>query len=137
VQSVNKALRRIGVMPQVIPPPPKPGKNLTIFDQVERAKQQGIETAYQYANLDWKNIASKAVTKCAMELPEFSTNEVWEEINKTGVTTHTNRALGAIMQAAARSGMIKKVGYVGSKLAHASPVTLWQSNIYKPKSRQG
>lgn len=121
-------------MPQVIPPKPKP-MNMTIFDQVERAKQQGIELAYQNADLDWKAIASKAVTTCAMNMSEFSTNDVWEIINKTGVTTRTNRALGAIMQAAARSGMIKKVGYVGSKLAHASPVTLWQSNIYKPKGR--
>lgn len=122
-------------MPQVTPPAPKPMryKNLTIFDQVERAKQQGIETAYQYADLDWKRIAADAVRKCALEMPEFSTNEVWEKINKTGVTTHTNRALGAIMQAAARSGMIRKVGHVGSRLAHASPVILWQSNIYKPE----
>ncbi len=103
----------------------------TIFDQVQRAKQEGIEVAYQYASLDWKKIASDAVTKCAMQMPKFSTNDVWDEINKTGVTTRTNRALGAIMQSAARSGMIKKVGYVGSRLAHSSPVTLWHSNVYK------
>lgn len=121
-------------MPQIIPAPPNPIKQTNIFDQVQRAKQQGIEAAYQHADLDWKRIAADAVRKCAMTMPEFSTNEVWELINKTGVTTQTNRALGAIMQSASRSGMIKKVGYVGSRLAHASPVTLWQSNIYRPEN---
>lgn len=121
-------------MPRITPPPARPLVQGTIFDQVERAKQQGIETAYQYADLDWKAIAASAVRHCALTMPEFSTNDVWEVINKTGVTTHTNRALGAVMQSAARSGMVRKVGYIGSKLAHASPVTLWQSNIYRPSN---
>lgn len=103
----------------------------TIFDQVERKKQAGIEVAYQYADLDWKKIASDAVRDCALTMPEFSTNEVWDKINYTGVTTHTNRALGAIMQAAARAGMIKKVGYIASNKSHNSPIILWQSIIYK------
>lgn len=106
-------------------------KQPTIFDQVERKKQEGIEVAYQYANVDWKQIASDSVRQCAMTMPEFSTNDVWYLINRTGITTRTNRALGAIMQSAARSGMIRKQGYIASGKAHNSPIILWQSNIYR------
>jgi hypothetical protein len=107
----------------------------TIFDSVEQAKQQGIEAAYQYANVDWKKVASDAVRKCALEMPEFTTDDVWIIIRKTGITTQTNAALGAIMLAAQRSGMIKHTGnYVASKnfTNHKRAVSLWQSLIYKP-----
>jgi len=126
-------------MPQVIPPPPKPMKQATIFDQTERLKQSGIEAAYQYADVDWKKIAADAVRKCAETMPEFSSDDVWEIINATGVTTHENRAFGAIMQAASRAGMIKATNTImpskRPKL-HGSLTRVWQSMIYKPQQRK-
>lgn len=118
---------------------PAPSKNLTIFDQAERAKQQGMEAAYQYADLDWKQIASKALRQCAETMPEFTTDDMWELINKTGITTSENRAMGAIMQSASRAGMIKATPhFIPSKRLskHKSPTRLWQSLIYKPEQRQ-
>lgn len=121
------------------PAAPKPvSNNLTIFDQVERAKQQGIEASYQYADLDWKKIASDAVRQCALQRSEFTTDDVWDIINKTGITTSENRAMGAIMQSASRSGMLKATPtFIMSKRAtkHKSPTRVWQSMIYSPNGR--
>ncbi len=125
-------------MPQVHPPAPKPMKNTTIFDQAERLKQQGMEAAYQYADLDWKQIATKALMQCAQTKSEFTTDDMWEIINATGVVTSENRAMGSIMQSASRSGMIKATGYfLPSKRIskHKSPTRVWQSLIYKPERR--
>lgn len=105
--------------------------NLSLFDQVEQKKQEAVEAAYEFASLDWKQIAHDSVQRCAVEMPEFSTNDVWDKINATGVTTRTNRALGAVMQAAAKDGVIKRVGYTPSNRAHNSPISLWQSLIYR------
>ncbi len=110
----------------------------SIFDQAERLKQEGIEAAYQYADLDWKKIASDAVRHCAETMPEFTSDDVWEIINKTGITTSENRAFGAIMQAASRSGMVVATGnFIAStrKQVHKNPIRIWQSKIYKPKVR--
>lgn len=125
-------------MPQVQPPKPQPMKNTTIFDQAERLKQSGMEAAYQYADLDWKQIASKALRQCAETKAEFTTDDMWEIINNTGVVTSENRAMGSIMQSASRAGMIKATGYfLPSKRVskHKSPTRVWQSLIYKPKGR--
>lgn len=126
-------------MPEVKPPAPLPMKQATIFDQVERLKQGGIEAAYQYADMDWKKIAADAVRKCAQTMPEFSSDDVWALINKTGVTTHENRAFGAIMQSASRAGMIKATNTImpskRPKL-HGSLTRVWQSLIYQPQPRE-
>lgn len=126
-------------MPEVKPPAIKPMKQTTVFDQAERLKQQGMEAAYQYADLDWKQIASKALMQCAQTKPEFTTDDMWAIINETGVVTSENRAMGAIMQSASRAGMIKATGYfLPSKRVskHKSPTRVWQSLIYKPNGRQ-
>lgn len=113
--------------------------NLTIFDQAEQLKQHGMEAAYQYANVDWKKIAGDAVRECALKLPEFTSDDVWTIINAKGITTSENRAMGTVMQAASRSGMLKKTGnYISStkKSQHKQPIALWQSLIYQPTRRQ-
>jgi len=59
-------------MPEVKPPAIRPMKQTTVFDQAERLKQQGMEAAYQYADLDWKQIATKALMQCAQTKSEFT-----------------------------------------------------------------
>ena len=118
---------------------PKKTNNLTIFDQAERAKQEGMEAAYQYADVDWKKIASDALRKCAETMPEFTSDDVWEIINKTGITTSENRAYGAIVQAAHRAGIIQPTpNFIQSKRpqVHKNPIRIWQSRIYKPGGRK-
>lgn len=125
---------------RVIPPAPKPMKQTTVFDQAERLKQAGMEAAYQYADLSWKDIAAKALMQVAQTKAEFTTDDMWEIINETGIVTSENRAMGAIMQSASRAGMIKATGYfLPSKRVskHKSPTRVWQSLIYKPDGRKG
>ena len=107
--------------------------NLSIFDQVEREKQQGIEASYQHANSYWKSVASDAIRTVAQTHQEFTVDDVTEVINKTGVTTGEGRAIGAIMQSASRAGMIQKTGqYRECKIPrhHGLPKAIWRSNIY-------
>lgn len=105
----------------------------SIFDQAERAKQQGIEAAYQHADSYWKQTAQNALRTCALKYREFTSGDVWDEISKTGMTTGENRAMGAIMQAGSRSGMIQKTGRYKESARptqHQQPIAIWRSNIY-------
>lgn len=109
-------------------------RNPTIFDQVERTKQAGIEAAFQHADSYWKNAAKTALRECAENMREFASDDVWRLIAKTGTATGENRALGAIMQAASRAGMIQKTGrYRETKRSsqHKQPIAIWRSNIYR------
>lgn len=123
-------------MPRVHPPIQPMGKGakkISLFDKAERAKQQGIEASYQHAPSIWKQAASDALMKLAKTKAEFTTDELWDLLAEQGVHTGEPRALGAIMQSAHRSGMIKATGkYVPSYRRHKAPIILWQSNIYKP-----
>ncbi len=123
-------------MPRIEPPaiqPMKRARNISIFDQAERAKQQGIEASYQHATSIWKNAAVEALMTLAKAKPEFTTDELWDLLAEKGVHTGEPRALGSIMQSAHLSGMIKSTGkYVPSYRRHKAPIILWQSNIYKP-----
>lgn len=113
---------------------PMGNKKISLFDQAERAKQQGIEASYQHAPSVWKQAASEALMTLAKSKPEFTTDELWDLLAERGVHTGEPRALGAIMQSAHRSGMIKSSGkYVASYRRHKAPIILWQSNIYKPE----
>jgi len=110
----------------------KRARNISIFDQAERAKQQGIEASYQHAPSIWKNAAVEALMTLANGKPEFTTDELWDLLAEKGVHTGEPRALGSIMQSARRAGMIKLTGkYVSSYRRHKAPIILWQSNIYK------
>lgn len=108
----------------------------SLFDQIERKKQQGIEAAYQGANTYWRSAAQKALVSCAKMYREFTADQVWFILANKGVHTGNNSALGAIFQAGSRSGMIQKTGeYIESDraVAHHRPITIWHSNIFKEK----
>ena len=109
-----------------------PQKKRSLFDQAERAKQSGVEESYQHANTVWKSAASSALVQLAKAKETFTTDELWEILAKQGIHTAEPRALGAIMQSAHRSGMIKSTGkYVASYRRHKAPIILWSSNIYQ------
>lgn len=111
----------------------------SFFDQTERKKQAGIEASYQAANSYWKNAAAKALQKVAKNNPEFTTDDIWPILAGQGVHTNNNIALGAIMQAGSRSGVMQKTGrYIESKNPknHHRPVAIWHSNLYKKGGRK-
>jgi len=111
-----------------------PAKTMSLFDQSEHKKQEGIEAAYQGARSYWKEAAQKALVECAKRYQEFTTADVWVIVDAQGLTTSENRAMGAIMQSASRSGMIQRTGRYKETTRvsqHRRPIAIWSSNIYE------
>ena len=110
---------------------------LSIFDQPEKgeiAKQHGINTAYAHADTIWKSAAADALRECALKYREFTTDEIWQLLAIKGVHTGENRAIGAIVQAGVRSGMIthtERWRPTRRRIAHKRPVAIYRSNICK------
>lgn len=106
----------------------------TIFDTAEEQKNEGIEAAYRGADVEWKRAAIECLQKM-IETRELVTSEdVVLELNKRGITTGENRAMGAIMQSFSRAGLIESTGrFTTSRRpeCHKSPVRIWRSKKFE------
>ena len=78
---------------------------------------------------EWKRLANLAVHALAASAKPFTTDEVWELLaGYPDASTHEPRALGAVMAAHCRRGLIRKTGrQVPTKRAasHARPLSEW------------
>lgn len=84
----------------------------------------GMTLADQAASDDWKDRWDAAIVALAAMGEEFCADDVREIAGPP--TDHPN-ACGARFQAAARSGLIRPVGYRKSArdVLHAHPIALW------------
>jgi len=104
----------------------------SLFDAEEGARRRddGMQRADEHAPDDWKVHARAAVWQLARTGLPFTTDDVWLLLLGKGVAMPPEaRALGAIMQAAARGGYIRKTGdYRESERAvcHRNPKAVWQ-----------
>lgn len=104
----------------------------TIFDQVEKAKQEGIELVYRHADTLWKKEAAKRLLEVATRQRRFTSDDILISLENKGVTTGDNRALAAILQSANRMGLITSTDtFVRCRRPsrHGAPIMMWQSNL--------
>lgn len=103
---------------------------------IERNDQQlsmedAIFLVHANAHQEWKVEAEQVVRHLCSTKQFFTADDVLERI-----TSHTtdNRALGAVMQNAAKAGLIRSTGrYEQSRLPirHKRPVCLWESVVLR------
>lgn len=95
--------------------------------------QNSIDQAYESANLKWREEAEKRLYYLAKRRKFITSDDILNYLDAKGVKTRNNSALGAIMQAAARSGVLVQAGYCESrrKSRHKAPIRLWKSTIMR------
>ena len=81
----------------------------------------------EHADDDWKVAAAAALEQCAATGQEFTADDVRDAI-PSHITTHEMRALGPVMKAGVRRGLIAAVGYTtkGRAEAHGRPRRLYR-----------
>jgi hypothetical protein len=98
-------------------------------EQAEAARDDAIAQVEANADRNWMVAAQAAVAVLAMTHDEFTTDDMWAALREVD-GTHEPRAMGAVMRAAARRGLIVKTDrVVNSRRAecHARPVAIWRS----------
>ena len=101
----------------------------TVFDIADKKKQEGMEASFRNADSVWKKAANERIRDLVNRGGTFTADDVLEFLDEQGIVTHENRALGAIMQAWARAGIIKSTGMqvkCRRKKRHAGWVMLWR-----------
>lgn len=107
-------------------------KQLSIYDQTERLKQEGIEVVYRNADTVWKRAAAETLMKVARQKRNFTSDDILIPLEAKGIITKDNRAIAAILQSAARMNLIKatdKFIRCRRKSRHGAPIMVWESLI--------
>jgi hypothetical protein len=102
-----------------------------LFDLAEAraARDKAIAQAVENAPDEWLAQANRAVLSVAWRLHEFTADDIWA----TGLPQPREpRALGGVLKALAKSGVIAKTGRFQSTARvrrHAAPVAIWRSLV--------
>lgn len=93
--------------------------------------QNAIDEAYESANAKWREAAEKRLYYLAKRRKFITSDDILSYLDAKEIKTRNNSALGAIMQAAVRSGVLLPAGYRTSSRPsrHHAPVRLWKSAI--------
>ena len=107
----------------------------SIFDLplARQLRDEAINRVDEAANPVWKDAALNAVTHVARLRSHLTTDDVWQTMQDMQIPMPPEpRALGAIMQKAARLGLVTATDRIMQSArpeCHARPVRVWTSLI--------
>lgn len=92
------------------------------------AQHEAIERAVEHANPAWLDFAEQLIRSWPIGR-EFTTDELWEVLDRAGFTTHEGRALGGVMRRLQMARVIVNTKrYESSRRVenHARPIPVWR-----------
>lgn len=101
----------------------------TIFE-AERLKQEGMEKSYNNSDPMWREAVVTQLHEVLRTKEYFTSDDILIPVEKKGIFTKTNSALGAILTAAKRSGLIEATSqFRESKRPsrHKAPLRVWKA----------
>jgi len=110
-------------------------------DPAQRAKRAAMKQVEKNANQVWiQHMLDLIWDVCRVKLI-FNTDDVYDlyfaEPEWKRPHTHEHRAMGPVMNKAAKEGMCEKAGVPGvpsrRRSRHAAPLTVWRSRIFEGK----
>lgn len=103
----------------------------TIFE-AERLKQEGMEASYKHSDPIWREAVVTRLHEVLRTKEYFTSDDILIPVEKQGIFTKTNSALGAILTAAKRSGLIEATGQFRESQRpsrHRAAIRLWKSKV--------
>lgn len=101
----------------------------SIYDLVERKKHEGMELSYRNSDSVWRNAVNERIADIRQTHETFTSDDIITYLDEQGIVTADNRALGAILIAHARAGLIESTRTqvkCKRKKRHHGYVTLWR-----------
>lgn len=99
-------------------------------------RDEAIDRVEDNAREEWISAARDVVMDLATKQRGFTTDEVWEGLDRRGIEPpHEPRALGAVMRWASRDAKI--IGRTGRYIlsqrprCHLRPIPIWESKVYR------
>ena len=115
------------------PPHTPPSDSFLAIIHGKKLKRQAIEQVDSNADPVWKLNAKRAVLHLANTRDRFTADDVWALLDERGEEApHEPRAMGAIMTAAAKKGLIEashEWRESNRPECHRRPVRVWESRV--------
>ncbi|GDX70290.1 hypothetical protein LBMAG38_13810 [Chloroflexota bacterium] len=96
-------------------------------------RDAGIALTDEHASIRWRALAAEAITWCADNLEDFTTDDVWAYLAQSGrdiIETERNpSAIGPAMRRAAIAGLIVKIGATRVSVRptrHCQELRIWK-----------
>jgi hypothetical protein len=102
--------------------------NLLDIIDAQEAKREAIARVEANMEPEWAAVVEKAIIMVAQKLGEFTTDDVWEELDGA-VEPHERRAMGAAMLRVAKTGLIVATDRTRPSqraVCHANPKRVWK-----------
>lgn len=102
----------------------------SIFDQAEKAKNEGIELVWAHADSYWKRAAGlqlQAIISSGMEY--FTSDDILIPLENKGIVTGDTRAVASLLLAARKLGLIETTDEFVTcrrKSRHNAPIRRWR-----------
>ena len=114
-------------------PPPVPPRPLPPEDEGDEARERAVTQVADHADQTWMATALAIVDGLSQTRSEITTDDVWEVLDDLDTETHDNRAMGAVMIEAGRSGWLHRTDTTTLSrraINHRRPVRVWRSLRY-------
>jgi len=108
-------------------------------DTLEGQTQFAIDMAGAFSTPDWYNQAEIAVQRLVRQGTYFTTDDVWELLKESGLSTPEPRALGSVIRLFARDRQIVATGSYSKSTrpeCHRRPLAVWRPVNYKFVGRE-
>lgn len=100
----------------------------TIFE-AERRKTEGMESSYKNSSTVWRDAVVNRLHEVLSTKEFFTADDILVPVEREGIFTKTNTALGAILVAAKRSGLIESTNMFKQServSRHRAPLRVWR-----------
>lgn len=97
-------------------------------------RDHAIGLVDEHAQPDWKTAVFTAIETLAHHQVDLTTDDIWHYLAMHDITTqtHEKRAMGAVMRAAAKAGLIEATGNFRESersVCHRNPKRVWRSLV--------
>lgn len=100
---------------------------------IAQTREEAIARVDEHADPDWKSTAYNVGRALAATRPTFTSQDIFDAMPDT-VHTHEPRAMGAVIRALKRDGVLEATDqFVSSTsvLAHGRPARVWRSLLIR------
>jgi hypothetical protein len=107
---------------------------VSLEDEVQRV----IDSAGAFADPKWYKEAEATVTLLCRRGEDFTTDDVWQLMEHTGLKTPEPRAMGSIMRQLSKERLIVPTGMYRKSLrpaCHRRPVAVWRPITFHKVTR--
>ena len=109
------------------------------YQQIQKETERCIKKGWDNSRIEWRAMALKVLYRLCVNNQFITANEFGEEIMKSSIHTHDNRAIGGLIITARKLGWVKNTGQFEARLSkrfnRGGMSSVWESLLYGKRDK--